>query len=98
MKIGTGLQNKLLEAMSLEIPCITSNLANKSLKAEPHKNILVANSTEDYITCVKTCLENEELRKKIGKGGRKFIRENYNWEVVNKQLLNLFQSKQIEHH
>ena len=98
MKIGTGLQNKLLEAMSLEIPCITSNLANKSLKAEPHKNILVANSTEDYITCVKTCLENEELRKKIGKGGRKFIRDNYNWEVVNKQLLNLFQSKQIEHH
>ena len=97
MKIGTGLQNKLLEAMSLEIPCITSDLANKSLKANPKENILIANSTEEFATCIKQCLENEELRRKIGEGGRKFIIKNYNWEDVNKQLLNLFQSKQIEH-
>ena len=28
MRIGTGLQNKLLEAMSMKIPCITTALAN----------------------------------------------------------------------
>ena len=97
MKIGTGLQNKLLEAMSLEIPCITSELANKSLKAKPKENILIANSIEEFATCIKQCIQNEELRKKIGEGGREFIMKNYNWEDVNKQLLNLFQSKQIEH-
>ena len=37
MTIGSGLQNKLLEAMSSSIPCITSELSNKSLKAVEKK-------------------------------------------------------------
>jgi len=32
--IGTGLQNKLLEAMAMELPCITTELVNNSLKAK----------------------------------------------------------------
>jgi len=34
MRIGTGLQNKLLEAMAMQIPCITTPLANDALQAE----------------------------------------------------------------
>ena len=33
MFIGTGLQNKLLEAMSMGIPCVTTQLANNALLA-----------------------------------------------------------------
>ena len=32
MFIGSGLQNKLLEAMAMGIPCITTELANKALE------------------------------------------------------------------
>ena len=33
LQIGTGLQNKLLEAMAMKIPCITSSLANNAIGA-----------------------------------------------------------------
>ena len=41
MRIGTGLQNKLLEAMSMRLPSITSPLANASLGAKPDEEILI---------------------------------------------------------
>jgi glycosyltransferase involved in cell wall biosynthesis len=41
MRIGTGLQNKLLEAMAMGIPCVTSPLANNALEAVPGTEILI---------------------------------------------------------
>ena len=48
MFIGTGLQNKLLEAMAMGIPCITTSLANKALLAEPNQEILIADSPIEF--------------------------------------------------
>jgi len=50
MFIGTGLQNKLLEAMAMGIPCITTTLANKALQATPNEEILIANSPAEFIS------------------------------------------------
>ena len=38
MQIGTGLQNKLLEAMAMRMPCVTSALANNAVGAEPNEH------------------------------------------------------------
>ena len=96
MSIGTGLQNKLLEAMSLEIPCITSKLANKSLKGIHNKNILIGDSQSEYLKQIKNCLDKKELREKLGKNGRKYVIENFNWNKSNDLLLNLFNLSQNE--
>lgn len=76
---GTGLQNKLLEAMSLELPCITSELANKSLQAENSKNILIARTKLEYIEHISQLLYNEDRAKNLGENARNFILNNYNW-------------------
>lgn len=94
MMIGTGLQNKLLEAMSLEIPCITSSLANKSLKASNNENILIGENIDQYINHILYCIENKDFRENLGKKGKAFVIENYNWSNANKLLLEIFQSKQ----
>ena len=94
MSIGTGLQNKLLEAMSLEIPCITSKLANNSLKATHNKNVLIGNNSDEYIMHIKSCLENKELRNQLGLEGREYVIENFNWQKSNEKLLKLFKPKQ----
>ena len=94
MSIGTGLQNKLLEAMSLEIPCITSKLANNSLKATHNENVLIGNNSDEYIMHIKNCLENKELRNQLALEGRKYVIENFNWHKSNEKLLKLFKPKQ----
>src|SRR5690606_20190025 len=47
MFIGTGLQNKLLEAMAMGIPCITTPLANNALGADS-SSILLAETPEGF--------------------------------------------------
>ena len=93
MNIGSGLQNKLLEAMSVGIPCITSELSNRSLKAVDKKNILIGNSVNEYVNHIISLLKDEKKIKKIGDGGRKYVIENYNWKTANHKLLKLLKSK-----
>ena len=94
MQIGTGLQNKLLEAMSMGIPCITSSLANRSLKAVNGENIYIGNSISDYVKIITSLLDDEPKRHKIGDEGRKFVEKNYNWDVFNDKLVEVFKNKQ----
>ena len=89
MKIGTGLQNKLLEAMSLEIPCITSELANKALGATNNENILIGNNSQEYINHIKYCIENNMEAERIGVNGRTFVGDNFSWTKANELLLNV---------
>ena len=94
MTIGSGLQNKLLEAMSTSIPCITSELSNRSLKAINNKDILIGNSVNEYINHIILLLKDEKKRKIIGNSGRNYVIENYKWNTANEKLLRLLNSKQ----
>ena len=78
--IGTGLQNKLLEAMSLGVPCITTTLVNNSLQAKDGVHLEIANSSSEFIQRINDLLFNEEKRLAIAIEATKFIKENYSWE------------------
>lgn len=90
MQIGTGLQNKLLEAMSMEVACITSPLANNALKAEHNKNILIGEFPEEYKKLIFQLLDDKGFNEKIAKAGKLFVSENYTWEKSTLKLERLF--------
>ncbi|MDG2465084.1 MAG: glycosyltransferase [Crocinitomicaceae bacterium] len=79
MQIGTGLQNKLLEAMALGIPCVTTPLANNALKALEIEEITIADSAEEFVKNIHLLLTNEKSES-IGKKGKQLILKNFNWE------------------
>lgn len=86
MTIGTGMQNKLLEAMALGIPCITTPLANNAIKAQHNSEIIESNSPEEFNSEIKRLLSDEELRKTIGQNGSDFVRDNYSWKKTTSLL------------
>lgn len=93
MQLGSGLQNKLLEAMSMELPCITSKLANKSLKAENGAQAIICETVEDYIQGYKQVINGEStLNNKIAEAGRSFVKNQFSWEKSVKELTELIQS------
>lgn len=89
MFIGTGLQNKLIEAMAMGIPCITTSLANNALNAIHLEQIMVANTKEEFIQSIEILLSNPELYNKIAKNAKKFVQENYNWQNTTFQIVEL---------
>lgn len=89
MMIGTGMQNKLLEAMALKTPCITTSLANNAIQGNIGTEILVGNTKDELIDACKTLLNNEELRTTIAENGHKMVKENYNWQNSTLKLIEL---------
>lgn len=97
MMIGTGLQNKLLEAMAMGLPCITTTLANNALMAVPGKHILIADTAPEFARQVQHLLTSRELFESIATAGRNFVKEHYQWEKANEKLVNLIGSRKYEH-
>jgi glycosyltransferase involved in cell wall biosynthesis len=89
MRIGTGLQNKLLEAMAMRIPSITSPLANQALDATHGQEVLVGNSTDEYATLILQLLEDEKLARQIADNGHRFIHEKFDWAAATQVLEDL---------
>ncbi|MGB0886949.1 MAG: glycosyltransferase [Vicingaceae bacterium] len=81
MQIGTGLQNKLLEAMAMKLPCITSELANNALGATHQQNILIGKTNEDYKNHIIRLIDDENYQKELAEKGHQFVKENYTWEA-----------------
>lgn len=86
MQIGTGLQNKLLEAMAMKIPCITSPLAFKALNARAGEELLVADSPAGYARHVKDLLDHPEKAAAIANAGYEFVLRNFNWEKETEKI------------
>jgi glycosyltransferase involved in cell wall biosynthesis len=86
MQIGTGLQNKLLEAMAMKIPCITSELANSALKAKENEDILIGRSEEEYAAHIISLLSSREQVYKLTENAYAFILKNYNWDAIFEKL------------
>lgn len=89
---GSGMQNKILEAMALGIPCITTTLVNNAILAEPAIEILIANTREEFISKIEDCLGNEALYQQLSINGRAFVERQFNWKNINLELITLIRN------
>jgi glycosyltransferase involved in cell wall biosynthesis len=92
MQIGTGLQNKLLEAMAMKIPSVTSDLANAALRANTQSEIKVAaaQDKEAFAQHILDLLTNESAAQQQAKAAHQFVLNNYSWKSSVDILENLF--------
>jgi len=89
MFIGSGLQNKLLEAMSMKIPCITTKTANKSLNASEKEIIIAKNKSEFANYCIEL-FNNKEKNLNLIENGFKFVESKFNWKKSTDKLNKIF--------
>lgn len=82
MQIGTGMQNKILEAMALGIPTVTTTLANNAINGLHQESIWVADTKEEIIQGIETLLTDMESYENIQKNAREFVIKKYNWTAI----------------
>lgn len=89
---GRGQQNKILEAMAMGIPCITSDQVNKAIGAIHGRSILIANDAKSCQEQISLLLKNPELQKKLSAEGLALVRKKFSWQKYGKQLEDIFVS------
>lgn len=87
VRLAAGVQNKILEYMSLGIPAVTSSIGLEGLEAEPDKDILVADEVADYVERINYLDNNREFSEKIAKSARKYVEKHHSWEAKLKPLV-----------
>ena len=92
MRIGSGMQNKLLEAMSMGLPCVTTTLAATPLGATNWEHLLVGDNAEELADLIVK-LGIEELHDTIAEGGNRFVKENYSWPAAVQPLENILNAQ-----
>lgn len=90
--IGTGQQNKVLEAMALGIPCLTSSLVFRGLNQFSPQNILLADTFEAFVEKIIFVFNNFEYLDEISTNARKEIIENYKWITQISTLKSIIKS------
>lgn len=91
MNLGTGMQNKLLEAMALRTPCITTDLANNAIGATHGKEILVGNNAEELIQLIRELLADPDKRHAIADAAQELVKKKYSWRETTDSLVESMQ-------
>lgn len=79
---GTGIRNKLLEAMANSLPCVTTPLALQGIDAEPGRHLLVASDALGISEKVVQVLRDQRYAREVGQAGHDYVLRNHNWDMV----------------
>jgi glycosyltransferase involved in cell wall biosynthesis len=88
----TTFANKLFQCMALGRPIIASDCpAQKAvIEAEQCGLVFTSGSVGDLTDCIMTLHEDRARAVAMGEGGRRAVRERYNWDVTGQELVGLY--------
>jgi glycosyltransferase involved in cell wall biosynthesis len=79
METGTGIKNKLLEAMACGAACVATPLAAQGVGGE---HLLVAEPGVRFGEAVARLLRDPALRERLGTAARAYVLERHSWAAV----------------
>jgi glycosyltransferase involved in cell wall biosynthesis/SAM-dependent methyltransferase len=87
-----GIPNALLEAMAVGLPVIASKINGiTDVISNEHDGLLFVPAEEkDLLEKVFTLLENEELRRKIGRKARETVEKRFSFEIIGQEYYDLY--------
>lgn len=79
---GSGIQNKVLEAMASGIPVVTTPIGNQGIEAKQLEEVMIGKSIEELAAHVLRILEDDDLARKISENARQLMIKNHSWQSI----------------
>jgi len=87
---GAGIQNKILEAMATATPVITNSKVLASLSVTPGKELLIADTADEFAACALKLIENPDMGNEVGAAGLHYVKNNHNWRESARQMVYIY--------
>ncbi|MFH1996492.1 MAG: glycosyltransferase [Candidatus Omnitrophota bacterium] len=86
LRIGGGTRLKILEALSMGIPVVSTSIGCEGLGLEDNEQILIRDNPKEFAKAVLMLMKDDESHSRLSRDGRKFVEENYDWSNVFGEL------------
>jgi glycosyltransferase involved in cell wall biosynthesis len=83
---GSGLRVKIVEALALGKVVVTTSIGAMGIPYSDGKNMLIANSPEEFVSQIQKLMEKPILLKNISKGARKLAESEFDLHNLSTKL------------
>ncbi len=82
LRRGGGTRLKVLEALALGTPVISTPKGVEGLELHHARHVLIADSPHAFADATIRLLSRPDLRAHLAAAGRRIVREKYDWQVI----------------
>ena len=86
LNIARGTQNKILEAMAMGVPVVTSTIAAGGVDAESEHHFLVADTPQAYAQSIMRIVDSPAERNRLATAGRERMLSHHAWPSSMQRL------------
>lgn len=84
--VKVGIQNKILEAMALGVPVVSTKAGAVGLQAVPGQDLLVGQDAAHVANLIHELLVDPHRRKKVAAAGRRYVETHHRWDIISSRL------------
>jgi len=81
IRIARGIQNKLLEAMAMGLPCVSATAAWTGIEVSGDPGVFIADEPDDFAERVVSLLRDQDLRTRASHAARSAVERHYSWQA-----------------
>jgi len=90
---GTGIKNKLLEAMAVGSACVVTPLALRGTSAAPGRDVLMASGAAGLADALLAVLAHRGVAERLGASARSYVEANHSWSAVASRFERLYEEE-----
>jgi len=88
---GSGIRIKIVEGMATGKPIIATTVGAEGIHYTRDKHIFIADTADEFVRCISTCIENKAMCETVGRNARDLILAEYNRDLIISKLLGFYQ-------
>ena len=88
---GSGIRIKIIEGMASGKLIISTTMGAEGIRYTRNQDIFIADTPEEFVSCISDCIENKVLCETIGRNARNLILAEYNRDLIISKLLGFYQ-------
>lgn len=86
LSAGSGTKLKILEAMAMGLPVVTTAIGAEGLNIEQGRHAIVTDDEETFITAIADLLADPARASEIGRAGREFVESHFSMDTVRASI------------